>query len=59
MSFVCYTIAILFLLVGVFDNKLEPLWTEHGPELYEPYLLAIFWMLCAIYLRQQESGENK
>ena len=58
MSLICYAIATMFLLMGVFDNRLEPLWDEHGPELYEPYLLAIFWMLCAIYLKIH-NAENK
>ena len=58
MSIICYVIAILFVLVGVFDDSLERFWGEHPPELYEPYLLGIFWILCAIYLRQREDKQE-
>lgn len=57
MSIVCYALAMVFMIVGTFDNYLEPFWGDYGPELYEPYLLGIFWMLCAIYLRQRETKE--
>ena len=57
MSIFCYVLAMIFMLVGICDNRLEPLWGEHGPELYEPYLLGIFWMLSAIYIQQRETKE--
>lgn len=54
MSIVCYAIATVFIVIGVFDSRLTELWGDHGPELYEPYLLGIFWILCAIYLQQRK-----
>lgn len=57
MSIVIYFLAFTFILAGIFDDSLGEIWGENRSEVYEPYLLGIFWMLCAIYLRQRETKE--